>query len=97
MKKKKDKKLFLVDTIVTYRMRYVIEAKELPHAFDEVTMIDSGNPEDSFSEFSQKYIGEDILDGREISMKEFDVLLSTDKECSHWMGKKLIRKINYKD
>lgn len=95
MKTKKD--LYLVETIVTYRMRYVIEAKELSHAFDEVTMIDSGNTDDCFNEFSQKCIGESIIDGRKITKKEFDQLLENDPGCDKWMGDKLIRKINYKD
>ena len=42
------KKLYIVDTISTFRHRYVIEAAELEHAYDEVTMVDSGNDADSF-------------------------------------------------
>jgi hypothetical protein len=89
------KKLFIVDTISTFRQRYVIEAESLEHAYDEVTMRDSGSEDDDFEEFSQKWLGETIIDGREIKMKHFNKMLEEDKECCGWMGEKLIRKINY--
>lgn len=92
------KKLFIVDTIVTYRMRYVIEAESLEHAYDEVTMRDSGNQDDYFEEFSQKCLGEQIIDGKKLPRRKFQRLvddLAVTGEGSHWMGEKLIRKINY--
>jgi 5,10-methenyltetrahydromethanopterin hydrogenase len=94
------KKLYLVDTIVTFRHKYVIEADELEHAYDEVTMKDSGVSEDAFEEVTQRYLGETITDGREISKKEFKQLLKTlekdkDEMSSYWLGKDLIRKIDY--
>jgi hypothetical protein len=94
------KKLYIVDTISTFRHRYVIEAAELEHAYDEVTMIDSGNDDDSFESVSQRYLGETIVDGREISKKDYTKMLkdmAEDKNegCSHWMGDKLIRVIDY--
>jgi hypothetical protein len=96
------KKLFIVDTIVTFRHKYVIEADALEHAYDEVTMRDSGDPEDSFEEVTQRFLGEQICDGREITKAEFDALLvtianDTDELSSTWMGDELIRKINYKE
>jgi hypothetical protein len=94
------KKLYVVDTIVTFRHKYVIEADELEHAYDEVTMRESGTPEDGFDEVTQRYLGETITDGREITKKEFKKLLKTleadkDEMSSYWLGKGLIRKINY--
>lgn len=93
-------KLFIVDSISTFRHRYVIEANTLEHAYDEVTMVDSGNPEDEFTEVSQRWLGSTIVDGREISKDEFATLLKTleadDNEMSScWLGDKLIRKIDY--
>lgn len=93
-------KLFVVDTVITYRMRYVVEANELSHALDEVAMIDSGNEKDSFDEVSQKFLSEIIVDGRPISKKEFNQMLTDlennkDELSSWWMGDKLIRKVNY--
>ena len=94
---KMSKKLFIVDTISTFRMRYVIEADELVHAFDEVTM--NGSP-DYFEELTQKNLGETIVDGRQISREEFDKMIESlktddDELSSYWMGDKMIRKINY--
>lgn len=101
--KSKDKtktKLFVVDTIITFRHRYVIEAREVEHAYDEVVMNEAATGNDFFEAVTQRFLGETIIDGREISKKEFDKMLPTlaadEKELSsHWMGDKLIRKINY--
>lgn len=94
------KKLFLVDTIVTFRHKYVIEAESLEHAYDEVVMKDSGNPDDSFTEVTQRFLGEVIADGREITKDDFDKMLvdlesDNNEVSSHWMGDELIRKIDY--
>ncbi len=94
------KKLFLVDTIVTFRHTYAIEAETLEHAYDEITMRDSGNELDDFSEVTQLFLGEQICNGRKISKKKFDKLLvaleKDDREVSsYWMGDELIRKIDY--
>ncbi len=67
--------LYVVDTIITYRMRYVVEAREESHALDEVTMKDSGREDDHFDEVTQKFLGETIVDSREISEKKFDKML----------------------
>ena len=92
--------LYVVDTIVQFRHKYVIEADSVEHAYDEVTMRDSGCDEDSFDEVTQRYLGETILDGREITMEQFKEMmtdLQNDKEemCSYWMDDKLIRKVDY--
>jgi hypothetical protein len=94
------KKLFIVDTICTFRHKYVIECDELTHAYDEVTMRDSGNPDDNFPEVTQRFLGETITDGREITREEFDKLMASytndeNEMSSYWMGDKLIRKIDY--
>ena len=94
------KKLFLVDTIVTFRHRYVVEAEELEHAYDEVVMKESGLPDDDFNEVTQRYLGETILDGHEISKDEFDKMILSLKDdkyeiSSYWLGDELIRKIDY--
>ena len=89
--------LYLVDTIVTYRIKYAIEAKELSHAYDEVVCHDGNIPE-----VTQLCLGEQIIDGREITMDELNALiekLKTDRHemSSHWMGEKLVHKINYEN
>lgn len=95
-------KLFIVNTISTFRHQYVIKAKSLEHAMDEVTMKESGQPADEFSEFTQKYLGETIIDGEEIDMDKFNALLvkyknDQDESCNHWLGEQLIREIKYED
>lgn len=89
------KKLYLVDTITTYRHQYVIEAYELSHALDTITMEEKG-----LEEVTQKYLGETIIQGRMISKDDYDNMLgnlSVDKSelSSHWMGDELIHSINY--
>ena len=95
-------KLFIVDTISTFRHRYVVEAMSLEHAMDEVTMIDSGNTKDCFEPFSQTHLGEQIIDGRKISEDKFlkmnEALRNPfDKReiGNPWMGEKMIRRIDY--
>ena len=100
MPKETKKKLYLVDTIVTFRHKYVVEADELEHAYDEVTMLDSSSGEDDFIEVTQRYLGETITDGREITKKEFKKLLKDlekdkNENSSYWLGTDLIRKIDY--
>lgn len=83
--------LFLVETISTFRHRYVIDCKEAEHAGDTVVCEEP-------SEFSQKHIGEDILSIREITYDEFKNMndnLEKDENGSPWMGDKLIHIVNY--
>lgn len=63
-----DKKLFIVETISLFRMRYVVEALEAEHASDEVTF-ELGNTE--FKEFSQHHVDEVITSTREITQEEY--------------------------
>lgn len=91
--------LYEIDVLVTFRNKYIIEANELEHAFDEIVCTEHDR---NFNEITQKFLGENIIDGKEITREELDNLLSRlkqDKEewCSHWMGDKLIHKIDYSD
>jgi len=63
-----DKKLYVVETISMFRMRYVVEAKEAEHAADEV-VFSLGNTE--FKEFSQHHVDEVITSTREITQEEY--------------------------
>ena len=94
------KKLFIVDAISTFRNRYVVEAESIEHAYDEVTMVESGAEKDYFEPATQKYLGETIIDGREISINEFNKIILPEnmdlhESSSYWMEEKLIRKIDY--
>ena len=93
--------LFVVDTISTFRHRYVIECKTLEHAYDTVAMEEA-------SEFSQMHLGEQIVTGREIKRKEFDRMNEAlrahgdgthyqPEQGSPWMGEKMIHKVKYDD
>lgn len=72
-----DKKLYVVETISMFRMRYVVEAKEAEHAADEV-VFSLGNTE--FKEFSQHHVDEVITSTREITQEEYLKLFDTDND-----------------
>jgi len=69
------KNLYLVETIHTFRMRYVIEAQEAGHADDEVVCRG-----DDLKEFSQKFIGDCFVDTRRISTDEYLTLFDQDND-----------------
>ena len=80
-------------------MKYAIEAKTLEHAMDELVSTEHCR---NFDEFTQKWLGEQILGGRKVSPKEFQKELEQlkgmkDEMCSHWMGDKLVHKVEYED
>lgn len=92
--------LFVVETIQTFRHKYVIECNEAEHAADTVAMNET-------DEFSQMYLGEQIITTREITKKEFTRMNKAMAEGygdgthyqpesgSPWMGEKLIHKVDY--
>jgi len=92
------KKLYLVETVSMFRMRYVIEANEESHALDEVTIHATGGEE--IVEFSQKHLDEVIVSSQEISDKKYMKLFDEDNHyLSRWPDeekRKYINKIEYK-
>lgn len=91
--------LFVVETIVTFRHKYVIDCKSADHALDTVAMQEA-------PEFSQMYLGEQIISSKPLSHSKFKKMvraLKTYGDGTHyqpesgspWMGKKLIYKVNY--
>jgi len=70
----------MVETISTFRMRYVVEANEESHALDEVTY-QLGLDGSFFKEFSQNHVDETIFSSREITDEEF--LKEFDKDNSY--------------
>jgi hypothetical protein len=93
-----DKKLFLVETVSVFRMRYVVEAKEEEHATDEVVM---GLGKDDFKEFSQHHVDECISSTRELTHQQYLELFDKDNDyLKKWDDVeklKFINKIDYKD
>lgn len=68
---------YLVETVSMFRMRYVVEAKCVEHAKDEVVMnISEGN----LQEFSQKHIDEVIISSREIDREQYLQMFNEDNE-----------------
>jgi hypothetical protein len=87
--------LFEVSTVSLFRHKYVIEAKNLEHAYDTV-LID--NPE----ALTQKFLDENIIDGRKIGRKEFKRLcndsMNDSRELSNaHLGTHIIHKVNYNE
>jgi hypothetical protein len=91
-----EKKLYLVETVSMFRMRYVVEAKEAEHANDEV-VCNLGD----LREFSQQHIDENIFTTREISKDEYMRLFAEDNDyLESWSDeqkKQFINVIDYKE
>lgn len=63
--------LYVVDTISTFRHRYIIECQDKTHAADTVVMEEA-------EEVSQLWLGESIIEAREIT---HDDLLILEKQA----------------
>jgi len=91
-----EKKLYLVETVSMFRMRYVVEAKEAEHANDEVVC-----NVDNLKEFSQKHIDESIITTREITPDEYIKIFDEDndylKEWTDVQKMQFINVIDYKN
>ena len=72
---KVDTKWVTVDTVLTYRMRYMVEAPadHPEYALDTVVMEEA-------REFSQKFIGEQIIDHRVLTKEEAIALCDVDND-----------------
>lgn len=68
-------KKFLVETLVTYRMRYVVEAENETQANEFVTRYLTSN---ALKEFSQEHISEEVFSTRKIKNKEYIKLFDKD-------------------
>ena len=90
-----EKKLYLVETVSMFRMRYVIEAREEEHATDEFVM-EIGK--DDFHEFSQHHMDEVIVSTRELSAKDYLELFDKDNQyLKSWDIAEKMRFINSVD
>lgn len=89
--------IFLIKSISTFAMEHAIEAETLEHALDEMVMTEHDR---DFDEVSQKWLGEQLIEGREVTKEELIQHLERLREdkqymTSHWMGEKLIHKVKY--
>ena len=74
-------KLFLVDTVSTFRNSYVIRAETEQQAYDLVEEMDT----DKIDEFSQKWLGEEIGRVMEITEKQyFDIFDKDNDYLKNW-------------
>jgi hypothetical protein len=90
-----EKKLYLVETVSMFRMRYVVEAREESHALDEVTMNATGSYSENFQEFSQKHIDEVIVSSRELSATDYMQLYDKDNDyLASWSTEQKMQCIN---
>ena len=88
-----DKKLYLVETVSIFRMRYVIEAEDESYALDEVTYHATGGEE--LTEFSQKHIDEVIVSSRKISDKSYLKLFDKDNDyLKNWNEEQKFQYVN---
>ena len=98
MEKNMTEKLYVVDVMTTFRMRYVVKARSEEHALDEVVC----NEHDTeFKEFSQEHIGTHIFSSREVDTKEYLELFEKDNYyLKSWTNEQkfvMINHIDYKD
>ncbi len=93
-----EKKLYLVEVVSTFRIRYVVEARSEEHAMDEVTMEEANS---EFEEFSQEHIGTQIFGSREMTEEQYFELFDKDngylKTWDVEQKKRFINTIDYKD
>ena len=59
-----DMPLFIVETVLSHRMRYAVRARSAEHAMDIITMEEA-------NEFDQNFLGEQIFSTRQVSIDEF--------------------------
>lgn len=90
---------FMIDVLSSFRCRYVVKAKSLEHAYDEVVFREGDS---EFKEFSQKHLGVSIIDGREVSKEDILCLHKTDNEYLKMWSEEtvlnaLVNEINYGD
>ena len=87
---KSEKKLYLVEAVSIFRMRYVFKAESATDAEDELFW-----KHDSLKELSQEHISEEIFSTREISKKEYIELFDKDNEyAKDWTEEKKKQCIN---
>ena len=73
VEKSPDEKYYLVECIASYRMRYVVRALREEHAEDTVAV-------EQAKEFSQKWMGENIISTRELTRDEIIAMCDKDNE-----------------
>lgn len=87
-----EKKLYVIDVMSTFRMRYVVEARSEEHALDEVVMEEHNI---DFKEFSQEHIGTHIFASREVTKEQYLELFDKDNDyLKGWTEEQKLNMIN---
>jgi hypothetical protein len=82
-------KLYLVDAISTFRIRYVVRAASIEDAQHQVKI------DGEIKEFSQKHISEEPIDVRVIDEKEYLELFNKDNDyLKSWDKNQKLRLVN---
>ena len=75
-------KLFIIETLPTFRMRYLVESETAEEA---EKIVDMPPADQIIEEWQQKYMGDTILALEPISRKEAEEM-HTEKNDSSWVG-----------
>jgi len=93
-RKNEDRKIFIIDAVSMFRMRYAVLATCEEDAMDEFTMrLD----DEIFHEMSQQHIGENIVSVREVSQKKFLKQYDNDNGPCTWSDEQKLSVINVID
>ena len=90
--------LYVVNVLTTFREKFVLEANSKEDASDEIVMTEHNR---EYSELTQRWLGDQIVDIQEMTMDELEKhveeLREDDRElCSHWMPlESIIHKVSY--
>jgi hypothetical protein len=81
--------LFEINTVSTYRHKYVVDAASLEEAYD---CLRKGRPD----ELSSRYLSEVITDGREVTNAQVDQIIDKlendeEEQCANNMHKKICK------
>lgn len=86
------KKLYVVETISMFRMRYIVEDEKAEWADDTVVM---GLGTEDFKEFSQHHVDESITSTREITEAEMLAMFDADNAyLKDWTTERKLEFIN---
>ena len=92
-----DQKIYVVETISSFRHTYYIKAKDPVHAMDEV-VCQLGNYQDNFIEGSQNHIDESIANVIEVTEDEFIKVFDHENDyLKGWSKERKLQQINVID
>ena len=95
VRKNEDRKIFIVESVSLFRIKYAVFATCEEDAADEFTMRAG---DDTFNEMSQEHIAEDIFSIREMKEKKFIKEFDKDNDyLKDWSEEQKLAMINVID